>query len=124
MTLRQLLVLLLVSFVIVTALVFVSSGKSKRHAPVKVIPIHIGTTEYRVPNTIRTEGVVEAWDLRANKLVWRKRVYRSLKLPFLEDQFNFIVSVTNGPAKGEITILNERGKSYILDVTTQKVRIK
>lgn len=68
---------------------------------------------------------MQAWDLKTDKLLWRKKIYSSLKLPLVEDQVNFISSMTNGPSVGELTIVNERGGEFTLDTTSRKVtRVK
>ena len=43
-------------------------------------------------------------------------------MPLAEDQWNFMVSMTNGPGHAELTILNERGGIYILDTTSMRIR--
>jgi hypothetical protein len=39
-----------------------------------------------------------------------------------DNQWNFIKSMTNGPSANELSILNEHGENYILDVTSRRVR--
>ena len=97
---------------------------AKRKAPPRVPPVIIGNMEYRVPNTIATEGVVEAWDTNSHKMLWNLKIYSTLKFPsfFMETdvQFNFITNMTVGPASEELTIGNERGKYYILNTKSRK----
>jgi hypothetical protein len=95
-------------------------GAAKRRPQAKIKPVQIGNIEYRAPNNYNSEGTVEAWE--TNKLLWRKEIYFSLKMPLAEDQENFMVSMTNGPAPYELTIVNERSGQYILDTTTRKVK--
>src|SRR5579872_1051558 len=91
---------------VLTALVFcavavalvigVGIGAAKRRPPAKIKPVQIDGVEYRAPNKIDSEGIVEAW--QTNKLLWQRKIYFSLKMPLAEDQGNFMVSMTNGPA--------------------------
>lgn len=98
------------------------ASSAKRRPPATIKPIQIGGVEYRAPNKVDSEGIIEAWDVRTDKLLWKKKIYFSLKMPLAEDQGNFMVSMTNGPSSDELTIINERGGEYILNTTSKKVR--
>jgi hypothetical protein len=102
-----------------------SLSAAKRGKRPVVVPVVIGGMEYRAPNTPQTAGFVEAWDLKLSKLAWRKKIYFTFNIPMLgeqDNQWNFIKSMTNGPAANELSILNEHGGKYILDVTSRRVR--
>src|SRR5436190_617196 len=95
------------------------TAAGKRKAPPILKPVLIGSVEYRVPNTIETEGIVEAWSTIPPKLLWKGKIYSTLKFPALlmetDVQLNFIANVTVGPSTNELTIANEKGARYILD---------
>src|ERR1017187_8259878 len=122
-----LLSLFLICGVVIVAISLVRWNNAKRGRPPFIKPVQIAGDEYRAPNTYSTEGVVEAWDPKANKLLWRTKIYFTLHVPLLieEDaQWNFIKSMTLGPATNELTIVNEKGRQYILNTASQKVRRK
>ena len=101
---------------------------AKRGRPPVVKPVQIAGIEYRAPNTYTTEGVVEAWNINSQKLLWKRKIYLTLKLPGLlietDAQYNFITTMTAGPATNELTIANEKRRQYILDTASQKVTRK
>lgn len=105
-----------------------TAAAGKRKAPPTIKPVTIGSVEYRVPNTVETEGIVAAWNTNPPKLLWKRKIYPTPKLPALlmetDAQFNFITNMTAGPATNELTIANEKGAQYILDTASQKVRRK
>jgi hypothetical protein len=98
------------------------SGAAKRRSPARINPIQIRGLEFRAPNNFDSEGIVEAWDMQTKNLLWRKKIYFSLKMPLTEDQGNFMRSMTNGPSTNELTIVNERGGHYILDTASRKFK--
>ena|SRR3974390_107782 len=104
-------------------------GNAKRRAPLAVAPLRIGNIEYRVPNTIETEGFVEAWDMKPTNgpvMLWHKKMYSTLKLPMLlmetDVQLVFITNMVVGPNSNELTIINEKANHYILNFNSRKVR--
>lgn len=110
------------------AAAFLMTSNAKRKAPPAIKPVVVGGIEYRVPNTIQTEGVVEAWTTNGPTLIWQKKIYSTLKLPgFLMEtdvQLNFITNMTVGPGPGELSIANEKGQQYILNTSSREVRRK
>ena len=96
---------------------------AKRKAPAPIKPVIIAGIEYRVPNKMETEGIVEAWNITPRKLLWTREIYLTLKFPSFvmetDTQLNFITSLTVGPATNELTIVNEKGKRYILDTNSR-----
>jgi hypothetical protein len=99
---------------------------AKRKAPPPVKSVVIANVEYRVPNTIEAEGLIEAWSTSTQKLLWKKKIYSTLKLPPLlmetDVQYNFITNMTAGPARNELTIVNEKGRRYTVDTVSRKIR--
>ena len=115
-----LITLIFCAVAVALAICGVGIGAAKRRPPAKIKPIQIDGIEYHAPNKIDSEGIVEAW--QTNKLLWRRRIYFSLKMPLAEDQGNFMVTMTNGPAHDELTIINERGGQYTLNITSRKIK--
>jgi hypothetical protein len=104
---------------------FLGRGQAKRGRPPVIKPVQIGGTEYRVPNTYSTEGVVEARNAQANKLLWRIKIYSTLHIPLLfeeDNEWNLIKSMTIGNSTNELVITNERGGQYILNTVSRKVK--
>jgi hypothetical protein len=95
---------------------------NERYPPPTVSPVLINGVEFRVPNL--EEGVVEAWEIKSQEMLWTKKVYSTLKIPFQEKdtQWVFISKLTQNSKTNELLIENERGRKYILDVVTKKVR--
>lgn len=113
----------LLSFCLVATVAY-----AKRKAPPSIPPLRIGSVEYRVPNTIETEGIVEAWNAAGGTMLWHRKIYSTIKLPgFLMEtdvQCNFITNMSIGPGPDELTIANEKGRQYILNTGSKKVRRK
>ena len=104
------------------------AGAAKRKAPPRIKPVIIGSVEYRVPNTIETEGIVEAWNTNSQRLLWKRKIYPTLKFPSMlmetDVQLNFITNMAIGPSTNELTIANEKGRQYILNTLSQTVKRK
>ena len=94
-------------------------GAAKRGPRPDVPPVVIAGIEYRAPNTVETEGCIEAWDTKSNKMLWRKKVYFTVKIPLLEQdvQWVFIKSMAVGPSGNELIIVNESGHRYTVRTT-------
>lgn len=94
-------------------------GAAKRGPPPKVPPVVIAGIEYRAPNTYVTEGCIEAWDAKSEKMLWRKKVYFTVKNPFGEQdvQWVFIKSMAVGPSGKDLIIVNEAGHRYTVPTT-------
>ncbi len=93
---------------------FRTGGAAKRGRRPMVSPVEIAGVEYRAPNTVETEGCVEAWDMNSQTLLWRKQVYHSLKIPLLEEdnQWIFIKSMVPSKSGDELVVVNESGRRY------------
>ena|SRR6266478_10189565 len=101
-------------------LMTITSAAKRGKRPI-VKPVQIAGIEYRVPNTVKSQGVVEAW--QTNTLLWRKKVYHTLWVPLLEEdnQWNFIKSMSVGSSTNELVIINEEGAQFILNTVNRKV---
>lgn len=117
---------LIVTLVGAIDLIYANQSPSflKRVPAPKVAPILLNEVEYRVPNTVETEGVVQAWDKKSEKKLWEKKVYSTRKSPFLETdvQWVFIESMTLGAKTNELVIVNEKKKTYTLNIVSKRVK--
>lgn len=104
-----------------TAIFLKAGSRAKRGRAPVVPPVEIGGVEYRAPNTVDTEGCIEAWDTRTDTLLWRKKVYHTLWIPFTEEdtQWVFIKSMTVGPSGNELIVVNEDGGTYKVKTNPQ-----
>jgi hypothetical protein len=106
----------------------IATAKGRRQPPPEVKPVVLAGVEYRVPNKVESEAIVEAWDTGSKALRWRMKVYTTFKLPhFLLEtdvQLNFITNMIAGPAPDELTVANEKGRRYILNTVSRTVRRK
>ena len=108
--------------VVVAVCAFVTGGGAAKRAPKPVVPpVEIAGVQYRAPNTFETEGCVEAWDTKSQTLLWRKKVYYSVKIPFLEEdvQWVFIKSMTLSKSGDGLIVVNEAGRQYTVNTTPQ-----
>jgi hypothetical protein len=106
--------------VIVLGVCLMTGGAAKKRGPPpKVPPVLIAGIEYRAPNTYDTEGCIEAWDIKSKKILWRKKVYFTMKIPLSEEdnQWTFIKSMAAGPSGKELIIVNEAGNRYAVTTT-------
>jgi hypothetical protein len=100
--------------------IFLSVGSSAKRGPrPKVPPVEINGVEYRAPNTVETEGCIEAWSAKSKTLLWRKKIYYTWKIPFAEEdaQWDFIKSMTPGNSGRDLIIVNETGRRYVVETT-------
>jgi hypothetical protein len=103
--------------------IFLKAGsRAKRGRAPVVPPVEVGGIEYRAPNTVDTQGCIEAWDIRTHTLLWRKKVYHTLWIPFEEEdvQWVFIKSMTVGPSGNELIVVNENGSTYKVKTNLQR----
>jgi hypothetical protein len=95
-------------------------GAAKRKRAAVVPPVEIAGVQYRAPNTVETEGCVEAWDAKSQTFLWRKKIYSTLKIPFIfeeDNQWVFIKSMVPSKGGDEVIIVNEAGRQYTVKTT-------
>jgi hypothetical protein len=99
---------------------------AQREPAAQIAPVVISGIEYRAPNNQESEGTVEAWNITTGRLLWKRRVYATFKLPSLllerDAQCNFIRTLTPGPGKGDLTVVDEKNRHYVLNLTTRSVK--
>jgi hypothetical protein len=104
---------------VVAACAFLVVGAHAKRGPKpQVPPINVNGIEIRAPNNPDTEGVIQAWDPNLNKLLWSKRVYRTLKDPLLEQdvQWVFIKSMALTPDQRGLVIVDERDRTHLVPI--------
>jgi hypothetical protein len=99
---------------------------AKRAAPGEVAPVRHEGIEFRAP--LNQMGSVEAWDLAAGELIWRRQVYVIRWVPSLErdvqDVFIKALEIKSLEPKGTALIVrNERGSEYLLNLATLEVKV-
>lgn len=100
-------------------LTFTSVAFAKRSPPVKVEPVSAAEVEYRVPHD--KMGCVEAWNIRTQKMIWRKQVYVVKYDVDLEQDVQDVFITAVEVQKGKLLIKNERQSELELNLTTLQV---
>jgi hypothetical protein len=111
---RYLLIALVASFAL-------SSAWAKRTAAPKVDPVTHEGVKYLTPNDNGRKGYVQAWDVKTNKKLWEKKVFKNWIKPFLEEDVQWVFIKSMILKDGKLIITDERNKRYSLDPKTQKV---
>ena len=65
-------------------------------------------------------GVVQAFNVNTNKLIWSKKVYKVRRSPFVEEDTQLIFIKEMKIENDRLIVINENLKSYILDPNTGK----
>ena len=90
-------------------------------APV-IEPVVCEGVRYTVPNDKGTVGYVVATDLASGKELWRKTVFRVCLCPLIEHDVQWVFIRQMRREGGRLILVNERGKTYSLDLKTRRVR--
>lgn len=108
-------------FCVLFAVFTVSMLHAKRSAPEKVAPVADGVLDYHAPHS--QMGFVEAWNVKNKQLIWRRQIYVVKYDADLERDVQdvFITSIQRTD-KG-LTVKNERGSEYELDLDTLTVKV-
>src|SRR4051812_43764312 len=101
------------------ALVGVRPAEAKRSAPTDVAPVVVGQVEYSAPHDAM--GFVVATDIKTHRELWRKEIYRVTIDPKLERDVQDVFIKSLVLEHGKLTITNERGKRYALDLSASSV---
>lgn len=94
---------------------------AKRGAPKPVPPVKSGDVEYRVAHDHM--GTVEAWDVNTGKMLWRKEIYKVKYDKNLEKDVQDVYVTSTGLKGTVLTVKNERGSEYELDLVTNQVKL-
>ena len=67
-------------------------------------------------------GMVEAWGVESNRMIWRRQIY-VVKFIELETDVQWVFITKMNPNSGFLTIENERGYKYSLDLQSLEVEV-
>lgn len=98
-----------------------SIAMAKRGAPKPVPAIKVGDIAYQVDHSHM--GTVEAWDLKANKMIWRHAIYTVKYIEKMETDVQDVFITETDKSGDVIKVKNERGSEYELDLKTMKVKL-
>ena len=112
-----------------TLCLFVTNLYAKRRAPEKVVSISRGDITYKIPHTVRANdsylkgGIVEAYETKTSKLLWRIEVYKIKYDPNLERDVQdvFITSVKFSEDGKSLIIVDEKRRLFEVDLASRKV---
>jgi hypothetical protein len=90
--------------------------EAKRSAPEPVRPVVIGSVEYSAPH--EKMGSVVATDTKTHRELWQKQIYAVRIDPALERDVQDVFIKSLAFAHGTLTVTNERGERYALDLAT------
>ena len=98
----------------------VPGASAKRLAPRGAAPVTIDGIEYRAP--VERMGCVEAWDAKSDKMLWWRQIYVVVIEPNLEKDVQDVFIRGLKAADSALTITNERGGEFKLDLKTLEVQ--
>lgn len=103
-------------------------AQAKRAAPKEVAPVVHDGVRYTAPHWLdgkkQAGGYVQAHDTKSGKLLWEVRVYET-KLDTRKErdvQDVFITSLAIDSKSKGLVVANERGKRFVVDLATRKVK--
>jgi len=105
------------------------SVAAKRAGPPRVAPVTVSGLVFRpIPwgrerGWGQNGGYIGAYDAVSREELWTLRVYPVAYDPGLEEDVQdvFIEKMTAGPRAGELTVVDERGRTYRVDVASRQV---
>ena len=106
-----------------------SAAAAKRAGPPRVAPVTVAGVVFRpIPwgrerGWGQNGGYIGAYDAASDRELWTLRVYPVTYDPRLEEDVQdvFIETMTAGPRAGELTVVDERGRAYRVDVGSRQV---
>ena len=105
----------------VTFLLPLEAAAKRKPAP-QIQPVMVEAVKYSVPNDNGTKGYVTATEVESGKLLWKKTVYRVWICPLVEHDVQWVFIQSMRLEQGKLILVNERLKTYSLDLKTRKVR--
>lgn len=117
----------LVALIAIPAMLFSFDLMAKREAPKEVKPVIHRSIKYTAPfgaakDVQQNGGVVQAWDLKTNKLLWQVVAYKINYDPNLESDVQDVFIVSMAIKGNELIVTNEKGETYAIDLKTRAVR--
>lgn len=101
--------------------------KTKRAEPKEVAPLIYRGVKYIAPHfttqnkQVQRGGLIEAWDVKANKKLWDLQVYEIKYDPKLEQDVQDVFITSIKIVQGKLVVTNERHDIYEVDVDTKKI---
>jgi outer membrane cobalamin receptor len=121
--------------ILVTLLVLPPVALAKRAAPKAVLPIVSGGVKYIAPDVMPNyraiygnstcpiqSTCVEARNHKTGKLLWQVKVYQTQIDPNLEQDVQSVYINSLAIDRGKLTIENERGDRYTVDLKTHLLK--
>lgn len=108
-------------FLLALSLLFASTAFAKRGAPAEVPPVRSGDIEYRAPHG--QMGCVEAWDVKHDKMLWRRQIYVVKFIPDLERDVQDVYLTSLKLDGKSLLLANERKSEYRLDLDSLQVTV-
>ena len=108
-----------------------SAPQPKRAGPPQVDPVLQGALRFEVlpwgreRGLAQNGGLIAAYDPETNKELWTLQVYTMQYDGALEEdaQDVFIVKLAAGPGPEELTVVDERGRTYRVDTRSRNARL-
>lgn len=92
---------------------------SRAFAPVKITPIIYKDIKIVAENNSpENMGIVQAFDINTNKLIWSKQVYKVRMKPNVEADTQWVFIKDMKIEGDKLVIINEKQKTYTLDPLT------
>jgi hypothetical protein len=99
-----------------------SSAFAKRGPPAEIKPIEQDGIKYAVPNNEGRRAYVQAWDVKTDKKLWEADLFRTKIDPNLEEDVQWVFVKSMAFEKGKLKLVDEKGRSFLLDPKTRKVK--
>jgi outer membrane protein assembly factor BamB len=111
------------TLILITTATFLWAGSAyaKRAAPKLVPPVVWQGVEYRAPLDVEHIGHVQAFDLSSGRELWETTVYHVPINPLVEEDVQWVFISEMQVQDGKLVIMNERRKTYRLDLKTGRV---
>ena len=88
----------------------------KKIAPPKSEFLIYKNIKFVAPNTVKEMGYVQAWDVKANKKVWEKKVYSVFINPFVVDDIQWVFIISLSVEDGKLVVVDEKGREFNLGI--------
>lgn len=111
---------MLIAFLIVYCLINPAQVfASRAFAPVKITPIIYKDAKIVAENNSpENMGIIQAFDINTNKLLWSKQVYKVRMKPNVEADTQWVFIKDIKIEGDKLVVINEKQKTYTLDPIT------
>ena len=97
------------------------TAEAKRLAPKPVAPVQHEGIEFRAPLGVDKMGIVQAMDIKTQKIIWQAKLYTIEFDPNLERDVQWVFISDLKIEAGLLKVTNERGQLFTLDPATGKL---